>query len=184
MSSQDMAFAARKLWREAALVWGLKGPGKNAGMERINWARKLNTDGAVSLPLGHATARGLIRNSNGDWILGFSVNIGKASVFAAELSGLREGLFFAKRNGLDQLECKDLLEALSVGGIGHIFEEVNFCADRAASMGYLSENGVTEYQDPQSIRKLMWEDSRGLLEIEARPLIGIKCANKQLKWMA
>lgn len=52
---------------------------------------KLNTDGSV-LPSRYAAAGGVVRNHLGEWIQGFTANIGIASSFEAELWGLLYGL--------------------------------------------------------------------------------------------
>lgn len=49
---------------------------------------KLNTDGSLNNATGNASAGGLIRDWEGNWVRGFTVNIGKTSSFAAELWGL------------------------------------------------------------------------------------------------
>ena len=51
----------------------------------------LNTDGAMK-GSGYAGVGGLIRDSNGNWLMGFTVNLGMCSVLSAELWGLLHGL--------------------------------------------------------------------------------------------
>lgn len=46
---------------------------------------KLNTGGSRNNITGMASAGGLIRDSEGNWIRGFTVNIGQATTFAPEL---------------------------------------------------------------------------------------------------
>ena len=44
----------------------------------------LNTDGAIKR-FGDAGAGGLIRDYNGNWLMGFTVNLGMCSILSAEL---------------------------------------------------------------------------------------------------
>ena len=53
---------------------------------------KLNTDGFVMGASGLAGSGGLVRDSNGQWIIGFAKPISAASRIAVELFALREGL--------------------------------------------------------------------------------------------
>ncbi|MBA0602746.1 hypothetical protein Gorai_002916 [Gossypium raimondii] len=52
----------------------------------------LCTDGAVQIASENAAARGAIMNVNGEWILGYNRNLGKCSIFDAELWGKLDGL--------------------------------------------------------------------------------------------
>ncbi|GKV52575.1 hypothetical protein SLEP1_g59152 [Rubroshorea leprosula] len=64
---------------------------------------KLNTDGALSHVTGLATAGGLVRDSYGKWVQGFTVNIGHTSSFMAELWGVREGIRTCRTLGITEL---------------------------------------------------------------------------------
>uniref|UniRef100_A0A7N2LQE5 RNase H type-1 domain-containing protein n=1 Tax=Quercus lobata TaxID=97700 RepID=A0A7N2LQE5_QUELO len=55
----------------------------------------LNTDGSAKGNTGHAGAGGIIRDHWGNWIRGFSINIGITHSMMAELWAIREGLKFA-----------------------------------------------------------------------------------------
>ena len=67
-------------------------------MKQIRWERpnsgwvKLNTDGAASGSTNTTGCGGLIRNDQGNWLVGFSRNIGLANSFMAETWALRDGL--------------------------------------------------------------------------------------------
>ncbi|KAH9750393.1 putative ribonuclease H protein [Citrus sinensis] len=63
---------------------------------------KLNTDGSYR-NTGEAGAGGIIRDSFGNWISGFSMNIGESSVIMAELWGLYQGLSLAWNVGIRHL---------------------------------------------------------------------------------
>jgi ribonuclease HI len=57
---------------------------------------KLNIDGSVLRNPGHASSGGLLRDSNGNWIQGFSHFLGITNSLVAELWGLRDGLTLAR----------------------------------------------------------------------------------------
>ena len=59
------------------------------------WA-KLNTDGSALGNLGKARGGGLIRDHNGDWIIGFSRSLGSTNSFIAKLWALRDSLILAR----------------------------------------------------------------------------------------
>jgi len=52
---------------------------------------KLNTDGSSMGNPGLVGGGGLIRDENGDWIVGFARNIGITTSFQAELWAIRDG---------------------------------------------------------------------------------------------
>ncbi|CAI0389172.1 unnamed protein product [Linum tenue] len=70
-------------------------------MSFINWQKPppgwvaLNSDGSVVLASGSASAGGVIRDSSGQFMKGFSVNLGGGSITHAELSGIAHGLHSA-----------------------------------------------------------------------------------------
>uniref|UniRef100_A0A2N9EFE1 Reverse transcriptase domain-containing protein n=1 Tax=Fagus sylvatica TaxID=28930 RepID=A0A2N9EFE1_FAGSY len=64
---------------------------------------KLNTDGSALGNPGLASVGGLIRDSNGNWVRGFSRFIGTTNSFAAELWGLRDGLELARKLDIAKL---------------------------------------------------------------------------------
>ena len=63
----------------------------------------LNTDGAMKR-FGYAGAGGLLRDYNGNWLMGFTVNLGMCSVLSAELWGLLHGLKVAWDYGSRHLQ--------------------------------------------------------------------------------
>ncbi|KAK9228923.1 hypothetical protein WN944_021880 [Citrus x changshan-huyou] len=63
---------------------------------------KLNTDGSCK-NIGEAGAGGVIRDSFGNWISGFSMNIGESSMIMAELWSLYQGLSLAWNAGIRHL---------------------------------------------------------------------------------
>ncbi|KAL4385034.1 hypothetical protein GQ457_15G026610 [Hibiscus cannabinus] len=62
-----------------------------------NGVWKLNVDGARNLPDGSASCGGVIRDSHGTWIAGFSKYIGKCSALEAEFWAVYKGLVCAQR---------------------------------------------------------------------------------------
>lgn len=64
---------------------------------------KLNTDGSAVGNSGIAGGGGLIRNENGDWIMGFAKSLGITSGVMAELWALKYSLTLAS-----QLRIADL----------------------------------------------------------------------------
>ena len=56
---------------------------------------KLNIDGSRLSHNGSIAAGGLIRNSDGDWVCGFSANLGVGDIHVAELWALCNGLKMA-----------------------------------------------------------------------------------------
>ncbi|KAI5314876.1 hypothetical protein L3X38_044052 [Prunus dulcis] len=64
---------------------------------------KLNVDGSRKHVTGCSGARGVIRDSFGDWVSGFAVNLGKGQVLEAEIWGLFFGLKLAIEKGICNL---------------------------------------------------------------------------------
>lgn len=67
---------------------------------------KLNTDGASANNPGPAGAGGVIRNSAGEFVRGFSRNIDITSSYAAELWALRDGLHLASVLNISNLSIE------------------------------------------------------------------------------
>jgi ribonuclease HI len=128
----------------------------------LGWA-KLNTDGASSGNPGPAGGGGVIRDSRGDWVRGFSRSIGLASSVQAELRALLDGLLMTVELNIPFLEiemdslvavnlilathlanaflrsivfyCRCLLQKFEGVSIKHIYREANMCADLLAKAG-------------------------------------------------
>jgi hypothetical protein len=64
---------------------------------------KLNTDGSSCNNPGLASAGGLLRDSNDNWISGYYIKIGFTTSLAAELRGLRDGLYLAIRFNINKI---------------------------------------------------------------------------------
>ncbi|KAL5748778.1 hypothetical protein ACOSQ2_026075 [Xanthoceras sorbifolium] len=79
-----------------------------------NWV-KLNVDGSRN-SLGRIAAGGAIRDSNGQWLGGFTVNKGTGSALDSEVWGMVEGLLYAWQDGykflLVETDCFTVFEVL------------------------------------------------------------------------
>lgn len=137
---------------------------------------KLNTDGSLNHVTRNASAGGVIRDSDANWIRGFTVNIGIASSFTAELWGLREGLRLCRELGFQHIniemdsasiagmlqeenqpdqalstlivDCYLIMKSFNSYTISHIFREGNKIADRLAEMGHRAPRGFTLIPEP------------------------------------
>ncbi|GLT90371.1 hypothetical protein SLE2022_083080 [Rubroshorea leprosula] len=137
---------------------------------------KLNTDGSRMQETGLASAGGLLRDSSGTFIQGFSVNIGQISVFLAELWGCRERPILRRNKGISHLVVEmaslsvvqviegskeqDSLAAVLVedirrlrGGfiafsIQQTLREGNRAADFMAEIGHNPPTGTTVFDSP------------------------------------
>ncbi|GLT36867.1 hypothetical protein SLA2020_112150 [Shorea laevis] len=141
---------------------------------------KLNTDGSAINNPGKVAGGGLIRDSWGNWILGFSRRIGWSSILVAELWAIRDGLQLAVSRNFSHLlietdslsavnllsndsidnhplsslvfDCRDLLRCIPHVKISHVMRESNMAADILAKMGHdLSEDFVVFYSIPQPV---------------------------------
>jgi len=124
----------------------------------------LNTDGAAREGMGLAGAGGIIRDNMGNWVIGFSENLGKCSAIKAEIRAVFRGLTVAREQSVQKLwlqvdskmvvsmltnhtkghpEYSNLLhhcqKLLNWSGwevkVSHCFREPNQVADKLANMG-------------------------------------------------
>ncbi|CAL2260979.1 unnamed protein product [Prunus armeniaca] len=151
---------------------------------------KLNVDGSRKDSSGAIAAGGLIQNSAGDWIAGFSSNLGHGDILKAELSALCHGLELAQKMQVTKLivetDCKPVLDHLNANledrhpllifrnkcisywksswdcEIIQVFREVNSAADALANMGHGMELG-THFFDmpPDGIKGVLQDDRAG-----------------------
>ncbi|MCH79274.1 putative non-LTR retroelement reverse transcriptase [Trifolium medium] len=133
----------------------------------------LNTDGA-SRRSDLAGCGGLLRNSNGQWLGGFSHHLGCCNSYLAELWGVLDGLTFAFDRGHKKIELHTdscvVVQTLQSGREGsvvgwrliqqirrmlamdwevricHSYREANYCADALANMGCEHESGKRVYE--------------------------------------
>ncbi|GKV04202.1 hypothetical protein SLEP1_g16396 [Rubroshorea leprosula] len=151
---------------------------------------KLNSDGSYSSVEKAASAGGLIRDSLGNWLIGFTVNIGHASIFIAELWGMRAGLrlcrelgftrviaemdslmavrFVNERREPDNLaaallsDIRDLMAQFESCMLQHVLREGNAAADFLASLGHTSPPGLSILDSPPTgLRPILLGDQMG-----------------------
>ncbi|ONK72135.1 uncharacterized protein A4U43_C04F16120 [Asparagus officinalis] len=150
----------------------------------------LNTDEAFKAGNGLAWAGGLIRDSNGCWVQGFTLNIGHTDSLSAELWGVRAGLMLAKCLSLSKVVveldaaivvqflkegiphshpmsiiAQDALALISDGWvteIRYIYREGNRCADFLANLSQSCQQGVVILTEPpDDILPLLLDDFCG-----------------------
>ena len=151
-------------------------------IKQVKWERlergwlKLNTDGSWNATLGKAAGGGLIRDDMGNWVIGFSRQLGNVNTFAAEIWVLQDGLMLIHQMKLPaiiiELDAKALVDALKNPRYGnsvisplfddwkvlisqiphvrinHVFREANKCADRLANSGHSQASEFCIYSVP------------------------------------
>ena len=152
---------------------------------------KLNIDGASNSNLGRAGGGGLLRNSDDNWIRGFSRSMGTCSSLMVELWALKDGLYLAKELGFSSIyievdaklivgllfnpscvnlvmepllfDCRNLLQDFTNLVVRHVFREANQCADTLAKIGlHLSQSFVTFVDPPPVVEVLLAFDKAEL----------------------
>lgn len=88
----------------------------------MNWL-KLNTDGASLGNPGKVGRGGVIRDSAGRWVKGFSRSIGLATSMMAECWALRDGLSLTTQLGIQNIVVE--LDAKTIVDILHSNQETN-----------------------------------------------------------
>lgn len=151
---------------------------------------KLNTDGASQGNPGLASAGGVIRDGEGRWCGGFSLNIGRCTAPLAELWGVYYGLVIAWERRIPQLEleldlemvvgflkrginnshplsslvhlCHDFLSKDWSVRITHLFREANRLADGLANHAFSLPLGFHLFDTaPPSLESIRWQDEIG-----------------------
>ncbi|XP_017632737.1 uncharacterized protein LOC108475276 [Gossypium arboreum] len=75
----------------------------------------LNEDGVVSRTSRRATARGVVRDSTSNWVMGYNQFLGNCSIFDVELWGILDGLKLIQRRGHNnEIIHSDSLELVKV----------------------------------------------------------------------
>ncbi|KAH9791204.1 putative ribonuclease H protein [Citrus sinensis] len=150
----------------------------------------LNTDGAMKR-FGYAGAGGLLRDYNGNWLMGFTVNLGMCSVLSAELWGLLHGLKVAWDYGFRHLQVgvdnknvmlllerahppanenailvktiRELLARDWIVHMEHVYREANSAADFLASYSLTKPLGLHVLPSPPpDIIGLLCNDAYGI----------------------
>ncbi|KAA3484878.1 putative LRR receptor-like serine/threonine-protein kinase [Gossypium australe] len=121
----------------------------------------LSTDGAVARDSGHAASRGVVRDREGNWIMGFGRYLGVCSPFEVKAWSILDGILLLLNKGFrrviiqtDSLEVVQALNDLGIKESGvtvlrraqrtmrlegqwrilHIPREHNLVADRLAKL--------------------------------------------------
>ncbi|GLT45320.1 hypothetical protein SLA2020_191580 [Shorea laevis] len=152
---------------------------------------KLNTDGSTIGNPGYAGCGGLIRDSQGQWVVGFMRNIGHTTSLAAELWAIRDGLSMANYLQIQNLivetdcqvahallsgtsnpyhphstlilDCRDLLCTLPRVQLKHVMRGSNMVADALAKKGARSSYGLhILYECPPNVDLLCTADIVGV----------------------
>ncbi|KAL4335710.1 hypothetical protein GQ457_07G012060 [Hibiscus cannabinus] len=163
--------------RGPLLIWKRPAPG---------WI-KVNVDAAVNVLDQRAVVGGVYRDSDGEWIYGFSRNIGRCSVVLAELWAILEALRRAWEKGYRfvvlESDCADAVQMIlgnSEVFVGHslvaviqsfirrdwqlsiswIPRDCNKCADRLVALGRGQTAAVVDYATPPiELFELVMEDA-------------------------
>ncbi|KAF7830841.1 reverse transcriptase [Senna tora] len=152
---------------------------------------KLNTDGSCLGNPGSMAAAGIIRDSNGNWISGFSKQLGFGNSLKAELWAIALGIKLAKDLACERLVvesdslyavnlitdnnicvshalgpltqfCRSTLRDFSDVQIRHTFREGNSCADSLAKHANLSNSPWMVYGSlPDFLRSCFFADYVG-----------------------
>ena len=182
-------------------------PNKNPRTNiQVKWTKppmgwlKLNTDGSNVGNLGIASGGGLIRNENGDWVMGFARSLGITSGVMAKLWALKDGLTLASQLRIANIcieldaelivlllnnysinnlmlepllgDCRTLLKKFHNTIVQHIFKEANQCADVLAKFGaILSLDFVNFVNPPPMVEDLLAFDK---IELFCNRLINTK----------
>ena len=148
----------------------------------ISWTKpdlgwfKLNTDASVLPSSNCAGEGGLIRDSYGSWIRGFSRLIGASNCLLAELWALRDGIAMAKNLNISKFvinvnatevislfskpssdnrltqpivdDCRNMLQVFQEYHMQHCFRETNKVADLLAKLGCGQSESFISYVTP------------------------------------
>ena len=123
--------------------------------------------------------RGLLRDSNGAWVRGFSRLIGFSNVLLAELWALRVGLAMALNLNIDKLiinvdasevinllskpcntnrltqpivtDCRSMLQAFQEYRMQHCYRETNRVADLLANFGRCQDEPFASFENPRFV---------------------------------
>ncbi|CAN1808121.1 Putative ribonuclease H protein At1g65750, partial [Linum perenne] len=138
----------------------------------------LNSDGSLHLQNNRAAAGGLVRDSGGNLITSYVINLGSCSIMRAELRGIIEGMKIAWDKGVRRLCIQTDSQAAvsllcSTEGrehrhsslvdqfselrsrdwevtIHHIYREANCAADYLANLGHSVDLGTHVCQFPDN----------------------------------
>ncbi|KAE8695666.1 hypothetical protein F3Y22_tig00110694pilonHSYRG00195 [Hibiscus syriacus] len=123
---------------------------------------KVNTDGVVSPRASVAASGGVIRDSEGRWILCFTRNIGRCSVLHAELWAIMDGLLTCIDPSIVR-RIRDILKRPWKVVISHVNGGSNEVADALARLGRSGSPGLCCFREvPVEIQHWLDKDKRGM----------------------
>ncbi|KAH1055847.1 hypothetical protein J1N35_033912 [Gossypium stocksii] len=163
-----------------------KGQGRNMLSILFGMYVTLNSDGTANSMSGFSAAGGVIRNSKGDWILGYNWFLGDCSAATAELWGLLDGLLILQKQGHDKaiIRSDDLENVISINdsksgvpnnslikriqqilalednwSLIYVPRETNYAADALAKMTQPNDETLRIYEEPPlKIKEILKED--------------------------
>ncbi|XP_056175267.1 uncharacterized protein LOC115691638 isoform X3 [Syzygium oleosum] len=181
--------------RSPKLLPKIEKPNKKVGLLELgcsyrNWV-KLNTSGFSRGNTGSAGAGGTVHTSSGNWVLGYSLNLGKWSSLVADLWAIFQGLKLVWDRGYRQVlvvsdsctaleclktapqtsdpnsdliqSCRDLMSRDWDCNVGHISREKNAAAAWLADHSELYPWGLTELDDPpQELAHILKNQDNGI----------------------
>ena len=152
--------------RNLPVFWAKPNPG---------W-HKLNSDASVLSSLSFASGGGLLRDSCGSWVQGFTKKIGTTNCLLVELWALKDGLSMARNMcvenlivNVDALEvvnllsntkatnrltqpimdaCRTILQAFQEVQLQHCYRETNKAVDFLAKLGHSLSEPFVYYMTP------------------------------------
>ncbi|XP_019157963.1 PREDICTED: uncharacterized protein LOC109154684 [Ipomoea nil] len=145
----------------------------------IHWTKCLDVPTSKEHSSSNCALGGLVRDSTGRLVWGFTTKIGKANSFVAELWGLREGLWLCLEKGvlrvmvemdskaiIDLLhgeddaddsgctllhDCVDLVPRFEGISFNHTFREGNACADFLANLAQEKDWGTSVFTNAMEV---------------------------------
>ncbi|MBA0618682.1 hypothetical protein Godav_027988 [Gossypium davidsonii] len=92
----------------------------HANISKSTWVL-LSTDGSVAKDSGHAATRGMVRDRDGNWIMGFGRYLGVCSLFEAEVWSTLDGILLLLNKGyswtITQTDSLKVVQALTDMGM-------------------------------------------------------------------
>ncbi|KAF7808539.1 putative ribonuclease H protein At1g65750 family [Senna tora] len=192
----EVLFRTREIseaWKKVDVGSPQKGPKKEISVSwkppEVGWT-KINVDGSVSMDGCSAACGILARDCSGNWVKGFTFNIGDCSILEAELWGVFYGLDLAWRCGFERIivevDSRLACEFLSSSGdsshvavpivarikesldrdwtvhVEHVFRETNMVVDALAKGGHSVPLGLCIFDElPEGLGSVLLEDQFG-----------------------
>ena len=152
---------------------------------------KFNTDGAMKASCQVAAAGGILRNDQGNWLVGFAMNLGNYSALVAEIWGAWKALNLAWKKGyrkiILEMDSKVAIQLITNGTnstnaatrlvldirrmlkldwmvqVNHVFREGNRAADTLANISIRLPLGLHEMEVvPKEVLDIVYQDAVGV----------------------